>query len=122
MSTPQDQIRKAMEALGIKAPEGWDALDPTSAATAARHTALERYEKAKIISDGVSDDALRVIASLTIDAEVFKVHELGLLNAIGFGIWRDGQNALVRWIYEQKRVAAQGPGGDIPSPKVKRKR
>lgn len=126
MSTPQEKVAAALAGLGITPPSGWDALnlDPAAPANAEARgrAALERYERAKIIADGVDDEALAMIEALTLDAKTFDVVELGLINGIGFGIWREGQNALVRWIREQKRIAAQGPGGDIPSRKRTRKR
>jgi hypothetical protein len=103
-----------LAALGVKAQEGWDAMDPASPANAEQkeRSARERYQRAKIIADGVSDEALNMMREQTTDASTWQVGELGLLNAIGFGIMREGQNSLVRWIEQQRRIAAQGPTGE----------
>lgn len=114
----QEQVAQTLAALGIKIPtgEGWEGLDETAGAAAKAAQSLERYNRAKIIADGVSDAALGMLHDMTIGGSAWQVHELGLLNAIGFGIMREGQNSLVRYIQDCKRIAAQGPGGDaVPS-------
>ncbi len=126
MSTPQEQVAAQLKALGIAVPaEGWEALDPTSPKhlEAKERDALERYHRAKVIADGVSAEALQVMWEMTVEAQSFNVPELGMVNAIGFGVWREGQNSLVRWIREQKRIAAQGPSGKAsPTPRSKKSR
>lgn len=124
MSTPEAVVAKALAGLGIKPPEGWEAMDPTSPENRENkaRNAIERFERAKVIADGVSDEALLMMQELTLDAATFNVPDLGLINALGFGVWREGQNALVRWIKQQKQIAAQGPGGDAPVRKSKRTR
>lgn len=120
MSTPQEKVAETLKALGITVPaEGWDSLDPTSPKNleARERQALERYNRAKAIADGVSDEALEIMREQTLDIATWQVGELGLLNAIGFGIMREGQNSLVRWIMEQKRIAKQGPTGGAPTPR-----
>ena len=124
MSTPQDKVAETLRALGITVPaEGWEALDPTSPKNveAKERQALERYHRAKAVADGVSDEALEIMREMTLDTPVFQVGELGLLNALGFGVLREGQNGMVRWIIEQKRIAAQGPSGER-KPTGRRKR
>ena len=124
MSSPQDKVAETLRSLGITVPaEGWEALDPTSPKNteAKERAALERYHRAKAIADGVSDEALEIMRDMTIEPSSWQVGELGLLNAIGFGILREGQNSLVRWIMDQKRIAAQGPSGDS-KPTGRRKR
>lgn len=109
-----DPLSALLGALKIDR-DAWDKIDPTSAREANSKQALERYERARIIAAGVSDDALAVMREMTIEAVSFDVAGLGLPNAIGMGIMREGQNSIVRWIEQQKRIAAQGPGGDIPA-------
>lgn len=120
MKIPPEAVA-ALKALGIQQPpEGWDALDPTSPANVENRNreALERYNRAKIIADGVSDEALALMREMTVEAQTWQVHEMGLLNGVGFGILREGQNSLVRWIEVQKRIASQGPTGTgTPIPK-----
>lgn len=115
MSNPSETVAHLLQTLGVKAgAEGWAGVDPTNPSSDEnkKRSALERYNRARIISDGVSEEALEVMREFTIEAQTFNVPDLGLVNAIGFGIWREGQNALVRWIEQQKTIAAQGPTGD----------
>lgn len=109
------ELEAQLKALGLRIPEGWDALDPASEANRenAERSAQERYQRAKVIASGVSDEALAVMRTMTIEEPAFQVNELGLLNGVAFGILREGQNGLVRWIELQKRIAAAGPGGKV---------
>lgn len=127
MSNPAETVANLLQTLGVKAGgEGWAGVDPTNPASDEnkKRNALERYNRARVISDGISDEALEVMREFTIEAQTFNVPDLGLVNAIGFGIWREGQNALVRWIEQQKKIAAQGPSGEgsVPGRKKARKR
>lgn len=123
MSTPQDQVSAQLKRLGIDVPEGWAALDPTSPKNleARERSAHDRYVKAKIIADGISTEALLALEELTTDAPTWQVAELGLLNAIGFGILREGMNSVTRYIKQQKAIAAAGPGGDVKMAPKRRK-
>ena len=124
MSAPSEAVLQQLAALGVKLPEGWDAIDPTSPTNTENkaRSAVERFARAKVIADGISDEAVALLDELTTFSATFDVPNLGLLNGIGFGIWREGQNALMRYIKQQKQIAAQGPGGDAPVQKLKRKR
>lgn len=110
------QIAALAKSLGINA-EGWNALDPnsTTAQTQKAEASLKRYERARIIADAFSGEkgaaALNLLVDQTIEAESWQPDSLGLINAIGFGIYREGQNSLVRWIRQQIRIAEQGPDG-----------
>lgn len=123
MSTKEllDQLEK----LGVKAPAGWSALDPASPdhVAAKADNARARYERALEVAAPFMTPAgqlcLSHLRAQTVESPTWKVDELGLVNAIGFGILREGQNTLIRYIERQIEIAQQGPTGEAP---VKRKR
>ena len=120
MSATPDAVAALLASLGVnKGAEGWKALDETDPASDPnkQRAALDRYNRARIIADGISAEALELMREFTIEAQTFNVPDMGLVNAIGFGIWREGQNALVRWIQQQKQIAAQGPTGQGAAPR-----
>lgn len=117
-----NNLAQLLGALKID-PQAWEKLDPMSSSAQEANAAQQRarYERACIIARGVSDDALAVIEEQTIAQETFPVASLGLFNAVGFGIMREGQNQLARWIRQQKAIAAAGPAGDA-APKAGKSR
>lgn len=108
-------VAALMKTLGV---EGWDGLDPNSEknqqAKAAK--ALERYQNAKRIADAFTGEkgraCLDFLREQTVLAETWPSVGLGHDNAVAMGFFREGQNALVRWIELQIRIAEAGPGGD----------
>lgn len=109
-------VEKLLKTLGV---EGWQALDPDSEPNkqARAEKALERYSRAKLVADAFTGEkgraALDFIRSQTTLAETWPSVGMGHDNAVAMGFFREGQNALVRWIELQIRIAEQGPGGDI---------
>ena len=94
---------------------GWTALqDQEEQTQAARdRAAMEQYEEAKIIADAFSGakgkKALDLLRAKTVDQAAFRVDELGLINAIGYGVFREGQDALVRYMFQCIARAEEGP-------------
>lgn len=126
---PPPGLADLLTKLGITGnAEGWAGLDPTSPDnTAAREQqARERFERAKVIADAFTDDkgrrALQALRDQTVELAAWKPDELGLLNAIGFGIYREGQDQLIRFIERCIETAERGPTGEGQPAKPRRKR
>lgn len=121
-ASPMAGLADLLEKLGVKTGDGWAGVDPTSEDNAAQREqqALERFQRAKVIADAFADQkgqrALLALREQTIELPSWKPDELGFLNAIGFGMYREGQNQLIRFIERCIEIAAQGPQGTEPVP------
>jgi hypothetical protein len=120
-------LKAVADALGLKG-GGWGALDPASPENvqARAQKAQERYEAALVIAAPFMSTAgqasLAALHRQFTNEPAWKPDELGLLNAIGYGILREGQNSAVRFIDRQIEIAQQGPGGDAVATAHKRRR
>ena len=108
-ATPMDALTSLMSG------GGWKGLDTFSEEAQAQNKkqAQQRYQRALEVSQAFTDTkgavALGILRDMTMGQPTFPVDTLGLANAIGFGVYREGQNSLVRWIEKQIEIAEQGP-------------
>lgn len=93
------------------ADNGWAGLQGLPNKQGTYEQELENYEKAKSLSDAFIDkpEALAHLRSITIEAASFPVEELGLVNAVGYGIFREGQNSIYKYILGCIDIAKKGP-------------
>lgn len=131
--TGQDAVNPAIAQLlkslggGGRVPEGWAGVDATSPENAANKAqqAQERYEFALSIAAPFMSQAgrtsLEALRRVTIESPAWKPDELGLLNAVGYGIFHEGMNSLVRYIERMIDIAQQGPAGDAKPARSRRK-
>ncbi len=114
MSNPAEFLSQLMG-------EGWQGLHnmDAKAEQANAQQQHKQYERAVAIarvfrgSEGV--EALQLLQDATIHQESWKVDQLGLVNACGYGIFREGQNSIVRFIQQCIERAEAGPP-EIPVP------
>jgi hypothetical protein len=126
-ATAEAMATKLLKELGVKPPEGgWASLDEKApeAEAARKEHALRRYERAQVVAAPFmtpgGQACLAELRAATIESPAWQPDQLGLLNAIGSGILREGQNSLVRWIQQQIEIVQQGPDGTAkPGPKRK---
>lgn len=94
---------------------GWKELEESAGELTDQQklSGIERYERASVVARPfMSPEGKACLAALrasTVESSSWQVDQLGLINAIGYGVFREGQNALVRYIEKCISVAMQGP-------------
>ena len=126
MSSTQDAIQKIL--TGGFAADGWEGLegtDPKIQEQRARQQE-ERHERVMVIARAfagpVGKEALAALRESTIEQPAFDVVNMGLINGIGYGVFREGQNSIVRYIEACIKTAQHGPAGPEVKANVKKKR
>jgi hypothetical protein len=126
MSSTQEAIQKILS--GGFASDGWAGLEGTDPKIKeqrerAQEESLERVMViARAFMGPNGQAALQALRESTIEQPSFDVQNLGLINGIGYGIMREGQNSIVRYIEACIKSAQQGPSGPEVKSNVRKKR
>ena len=125
MSSTQDTIQKILTGGFDK--DGWEGLEGSDQVKEQRaRQQEERHERVMVIARAfagpVGKEALAALRESTIEQPAFDVVNMGLLNGIGYGVFREGQNSIVRYIEACIKTAQHGPAGPEVKGNVKKKR
>jgi hypothetical protein len=96
--------------------DGWSGLGQQAEQATEEQTrahALQRYEAARVIAapfmTAQGREALEKMREQLAGNPKWPVDELGLINAVGYGVFREGQASVVRWLDQCIKVAEEGP-------------
>ena len=125
MSSTQDTIQKILTGGFDK--DGWEGLEGSDQVKEQRaRQQEERHERVMVIARAfagpIGKEALAALRESTIEQPAFDVVNMGLLNGIGYGVFREGQNSIVRYIEACIKTAQHGPAGPEVKANVKKKR
>lgn len=102
--------------------DGWAGLEPQDDVN--QNNTEERFLKAKEVADAFLTPAGKVCLQRLREATYLNaswlVDRQGLLDAVGYGIFREGQNSLVRWIDLCIKTAQEGPATPKKKPRSSR--
>ncbi len=105
---PVQRLNELLSMFG-KSGEGWAGLEETGADEASAH---ERWQKAMIVARPfMTDEGRQSLGSLRADTlgQATWDRDLGLLNGVANGLFREGQNSIIRYIEQCIEIAAEGP-------------
>ena len=90
--------------------EGWEGLNDNGASQAASYEQqLKQYQYAKDLVEGISPPALAILHDVTMIPPTWDVENNGLINAIGYGIFREGQKSIYQYIEQCRQIVENGP-------------
>ncbi len=92
--------------------DGWAGLQEGNDEQTAMMTyeqQLKNFQNAKTLVDGINGDALAILHDITMIPVAFDVEGLGLINACGYGIFREGQKSIYHFIERAREIVAAGP-------------
>ena len=75
----------------------------------AYEVALKNYNDAKAVVDGISAEAFAVLYEKCVEPPTWRVDELGTINAVGYGIFREGQKSIHDYIKSCRKLVEMGP-------------